>query len=78
MSISVDIVEQAITWNAYRAVAEAMKKAGEIASDTGDMMVEVQINVVSDSFPGTHESGRSRSRRAGYAICIYTQKEPQP
>lgn len=68
-------VEEAIVWNAYRATTEAIQKAMEIASETGDLMVEVQINVVSDSFPGTFNSGRSRSRRAGYACCVYTRPD---
>ena len=71
-------VEEAIVWSAYRATTEAIQKATEIASDTGDLYIEVLINVVSDSFPGEYQSGRSRSRRAGYAVCVYTDPEGKP
>ncbi len=70
-------VEEAIVWNSYRATTEAIQKAQEIATESGtsELMVEVIVNIVSDAFPGEHSSGRSRSRRAGYAVCIYRSKE---
>lgn len=73
-------VEEAIVWNSYRATTEAIQKAEEIATEsgTGELMVEVTINIVSDAFPGEYNSGRSRSRRAGHAMCIYRSKEVQP
>ena len=69
-------VEEAIVWNSYRATTEAIQKAEEIATESGtrDLMVEVIINVVSDTFPGEYNSGRSRSRKAGYAVCVYRSK----
>lgn len=63
-------LERELSWNAHRAVAAAVKDAPAIPLSE-DLMVEVEIRIYSDSWPGKTETGRSKSRLLGSASCAY-------
>lgn len=67
-------VEQAIGWNAFRA----MKHAPDIPI-TEDVHVSVEIRIRAENWPGKTESGRSKQTLIGSASCLYRgyQEKPQ-
>jgi len=67
-------LEREISWQMVRALQDALEDPPEIPA-TETLRVEVEIRVSSDTWPGTTESGRSRSRRIGYAICLYSPRQ---
>jgi hypothetical protein len=69
-------LEREIGWQMARALKDALEDPPTI-SRREDLHVEVVIRVRSESFPGTSESGRSKSSIVGQASCIYRRWTPE-
>ena len=63
--------EEAIGWTAFRAMRDAMRNLPDLLLGTDDVYLSVEIRVRSDSWPGTTESGRSKSTKIGDAACLF-------
>ena len=67
-------VEEAVGWQLLRAGQEAVKNAPDVSGAT-EMRVEVIVRLWTDTWPGSHESGRHKSTVIGDASCIYVNRE---
>ena len=71
--------EEAVGWTGFRAMRVALANYPASIPDTEDVYISVEVRVHSDSWPGTTESGRSKSRKIGEAACLYRgRKDQQP
>jgi hypothetical protein len=69
--------EEAIGWQVLRAAQEAVTNAPK-ATMNETVFIEVKIHAYTDSWPGTTESGRSKSRLIGHASCAYVPRNDRP
>jgi hypothetical protein len=69
--------EEAIGWNVLRASRQAIENAPN-ALTTDDVLVSVEIRAWTSSWPGTTDSGRSKSTIIGSASCAYRGPAPDP